>query len=49
MFDKFTTAVLLAVSAAGQVQYPGDNCCTFYADSNYSTMSYMNLCHNGTN
>ena len=47
MFDKFATAVLLAVGAAGQVIYPGDNCCTFYGDSNYSTMSYMHICHLG--
>ena len=35
MFEKFSTTVLLAVGVAGQIVYPGDNCCTFYFDHYY--------------
>ena len=35
MLEKFSTTVLLAVGVAGQLIYPGDNCCTFYADHYY--------------
>ena len=46
MFEKFASAVLLAVGAIGQMVYPGDNCCTFYSLEYYGGTPHT-VCHEG--
>ena len=47
MFKNFTSAVLLAVGAIGQMVYPGDTCCTFYEEENFTGTKHS-LCHAGS-
>ena len=43
MLESYTRAVLLAAGAFAQLEYPEDNCCTFYDAKNYEGDSW-NVC-----
>ena len=43
LFESYTKAALFAIGAFAQLEYPGDNCCTFYEDKNYEGDSW-NVC-----
>ena len=58
VFAKFAAALVATVQSGIEnafsrkqtpmpnISYPGDNCCTFFADPGYSGES-LNFCHNG--
>ena len=40
LFESYTKAALLALGAFAQLEYPGDDCCTFFEAKNYEGDSW---------